>query len=85
MNIKILGPGCARCHALGKTVKEAVSDLKLDASVEEVKDMKQILAYNVMMVPGLVINEKLVLSGNVPSKAEIERLIMNAMAGEKKT
>ena len=84
MNIKILGTGCARCHALEKTVKEVVSSLKLDASIEEVKDMKQILAYHVMMTPGLVINEKLVLSGKMPSRAEVERLITNAMSNEAK-
>ena len=84
MNIKILGPGCARCHTLEKTVKEVVANLKLDARVEEVKDMKQIIEYNVMMTPGLVINEKVVLSGKVPNKAEVERLITNALAQENK-
>jgi len=84
MNIKVLGPGCARCHALEKTVKEVVSDLKLDARVEEIKDMKEILAYHVMMTPGLVIDEKVVLSGKVPDKAEVERIIINALAQENK-
>jgi small redox-active disulfide protein 2 len=85
MNIKILGTGCARCHQLEKTVQEVVTNLKLDARVEEVKDMKQILAYNVIMTPGLVINEKVVLSGKVPNKAEVERLITNALAQEEKS
>lgn len=85
MNIKILGTGCAKCHSLEKTVKEVVNELHLDATVEEVTDMKQILDYKILMTPGLVINEKVVLSGKVPNKAEVERLIMSAMAGEKKT
>jgi small redox-active disulfide protein 2 len=85
MNIKILGTGCAKCHALEKTVKEVLNDLKLDINVEEVKDMKQILNYKILMTPGLVINEKVVLSGKVPNKAEVERLIMSAIAGEEKT
>ncbi len=84
MNIKVLGPGCAKCVSLEKTVKEVVLALKLDITVEEVKDMKQIMQYPVLMTPGLVINGKVVLSGKVPSKAEVERLIMNALADEER-
>lgn len=82
MNIKVLGPGCAKCQLLEKTVKEVVNALKLDISVEEVKDLKKIMQYPILMTPGLVINEKVVLSGKVPSKAEVEQLIINAMAAE---
>jgi small redox-active disulfide protein 2 len=82
MNIKVLGPGCAKCQNLEKTVKEVVSALKLDISVEEVKDMKKIMQYPILSTPGLVINEKLVLSGKVPTRAEVEQLIMNALAVE---
>jgi small redox-active disulfide protein 2 len=82
MDIKVLGPGCAKCHSLEKTVKEVVSALKLDIKVEEVKDMKKIMQYPILMTPGLVINEKVVMSGKVPSKAEVERLIMNALEAE---
>lgn len=84
MNIKVLGPGCARCQMLEKTVKDVVSTLKIDAKVEEIKDMQKIMKYNILMTPGLVINEKVVLSGKVPSKAEVEQLIINAMAAEDK-
>jgi small redox-active disulfide protein 2 len=82
MNIKILGPGCARCQQLEKTVKEAVKELAIDATVEEVKDIKKFIDYNVMMTPGLVINEQVVSSGKVPSKAEVTQLIINALAKE---
>ena len=84
MNIKILGTGCAKCHSLEKIVKEVVAELHLDATVEEVKDMKQILDYKILMSPGLVINEKVVLSGKVPNKAEMERILKNAIASEEK-
>jgi small redox-active disulfide protein 2 len=84
MDIKVLGPGCAKCQSLEKTVKEVVSALKLDIKVEEVKDMKKIMQYPILMTPGLVINEKVVMSGKVPSKAEVERLIMNALDAEGK-
>jgi len=84
MDIKVLGPGCAKCQSLEKTVKEVVSALKLDIKVEEIKDMKKIMQYPILMTPGLVINEKVVMSGKVPSKAEVERLIMDALDAEDK-
>jgi len=82
MDIKVLGPGCAKCQSLEKTVKDVVSALKLDIKVEEIKDMKKIMQYPILMTPGLVINEKVVMSGKVPSKAEVERLIMDALDAE---
>ena len=82
MNIKILGPGCARCHQLEKTASEVVKELGIDATVEEVKDMSKIIAYNVLTTPGLVIDEQVVSFGKVPSKAEVTQLIINAMAKE---
>ena len=82
MNIKILGTGCARCHQLEKTAKEVVKELGIDVTVKEVKDFNEILAYNVLITPGLVINEQVVSSGKVPTKAEITQLIINAMSKE---
>jgi len=82
MNIKILGTGCARCHQLEKTVREAVKELGIDATVEEVKDIKKFIDYNVMMTPGLVINEQVVSSGKVPTKGEVTQLVINALDKE---
>jgi small redox-active disulfide protein 2 len=82
MNIKILGPGCARCQQLEKIVKEVVKELAIDATVEEVKDIKKFIDYNVMMTPGLVINEQVVSSGKTPTKVEVTQLIINALAKE---
>jgi small redox-active disulfide protein 2 len=84
MDIKILGPGCAKCQSLEKTVQEVVAALKLDVKVEEIKDMKKIMQYPILMTPGLVINGKVVMSGKVPTKAEVERCIMNALDAEGK-
>ena len=84
MNIKILGPGCARCRQLEITVKEVVKELKIDASVEDIKDIKQIMAYPILATPGLIIDEKLVLSGRVPSKAEVTQIISKAQAEKEK-
>lgn len=82
MDIKVLGPGCAKCHSLEKTVKEAVAALNIDVKIEEVKDMKEIMQYPILMTPGLVINGKVVMSGKVPSRAEVERYIKDALQAE---
>ena len=79
MNIKILGTGCTKCLTMGKIVKEVVAELKIDADIEDVKDLKKILEYPILTTPGLVIDEKVVVSGQVPNKKEIEKLILTAM------
>ena len=80
MEIKILGPGCARCDQLKKTTRQVVEELGIDASVEEVKDIKKIMDYPILTTPGLVVDGELVCSGKVPDKAEVTRLIVNALA-----
>jgi small redox-active disulfide protein 2 len=85
MNIKILGTGCARCHQLEKTTREVVKELGIDATVEAVNDMRQIMTYNILTTPGLVIDEQVVSSGKVPSKAEVNQLIINSLAKEEQT
>ena len=80
MNIKVLGPGCSRCHELERLTKEVVKELAIDASVEEIKDMKKIMQYPILTTPGLVIDENLVCSGRVPTKAEVTSYITTALA-----
>ena len=85
MNIKILGPGCARCHQVGQAAKEVVKELGIDASIEEVKDIRKIMEYRILTAPGLVLNEELVCSGRVPTKAEVTRFIINALDKEERS
>jgi small redox-active disulfide protein 2 len=82
MIIKILGTGCARCKQLEKTAREVVRELSIDATIEEVKDIKKIMEYPILTAPGLVIDEKLVCSGRVPTKAEVTTFITTALAKE---
>jgi small redox-active disulfide protein 2 len=82
MNIKILGPGCARCHQLGKTTREAVKELGIDAEIEEVKDINKIMEYPILTTPGLVIDGQLVCAGRIPAKTELTQLIANALTKE---
>jgi small redox-active disulfide protein 2 len=79
MNIKILGTGCARCHALEKAVHEAVQELQVDATVEYVKDIKDILEYPILTTPGLVIDEKVVSSGKALSKDDVSKFITDVL------
>ena len=82
MKIKVLGPGCARCHQLEQTTREVVKELGINAEIEDVKDVKKIMEYPILTTPGLVIDEKLVCSGRVPSKSEVTTFINTALAKE---
>jgi len=82
MKIKVLGPGCARCHQLEQTTREVVKELGIDAEIEDVKDVKKIMEYPILTTPGLVIDETLVCSGRVPSKSEVTTFITTSIASE---
>ena len=79
MEIKVLGTGCARCMSLEKITRKAVEELNLEATVEKVEDIQKIMEYAVMRTPALVIDEKVVLSGQVPKVVEIKDLLTNNM------
>lgn len=81
MNIKILGSGCANCHTLERLTREALADLGMDADVSAVTDYPSIVGYGVMSTPALVIDETVVLSGRVPTKAQVAELLTTAAAG----
>jgi len=75
MEIKVLGTGCANCKTLEKLVYNAVAELDLPADIQKVEDIQKIMSYGIMRTPGLVINNKVVLSGRVPSLKEIKEII----------
>lgn len=75
LSIKVLGAGCASCHTLLETTKEAVANMGLGVEVEYVTDMTKIAGYGVMSVPALVVNEKVVTMGKVLKANEVETLL----------
>ena len=75
MEIKVLGTGCARCKTLESATRQAISELNLNASVEKVEDIQKIMEYGIMRTPGLVINGKVVLSGQLPKINELKNLL----------
>lgn len=75
MIIKILGSGCANCVNLERVTREAVSDLGIDAQIEKVTDYGAIAGYGIMSTPGLVVDEKVLLAGRVPTAAKVRELL----------
>jgi small redox-active disulfide protein 2 len=73
LTVKILGSGCANCKKLEAVAREAASAANLPADFIKVTDMQQIMAYDLLSTPGLVINGKLVSSGRIPTQAEVQK------------
>jgi small redox-active disulfide protein 2 len=75
MEIKVLGSGCANCKRLEAATAQVVSTLGLEATVDKVTDYAQIASFGVMQTPALVVDGTVVLSGRVPTKDELRRLM----------
>lgn len=71
LTVKILGSGCANCRKLEAVAREAATGAGIAAEFIKVTDMTQMLAYDLMSSPGLVVNEKLVCSGRIPTRDEV--------------
>lgn len=82
LTIKVLGSGCANCKRLEQITQKAVKSMAVNAEVIKVTDYQEILEYNILKTPGLVINEKVVSSGRIPTEAEIITFMANALEQE---
>jgi small redox-active disulfide protein 2 len=80
MEIKVLGPGCSNCKRLYAEAEKAIALSGQTATITKVEAMEDIMAYGLLRTPGLVIDEKVVASGRIPSAAEIVTMIMNVLA-----
>lgn len=77
--IKVLGSGCANCKRLEQVAHQVVTDMNIEAEIIKVTDYAEIMTYNIMSTPGLVINEKLVSTGRIPTPVEITTWLKSAV------
>ena len=73
--IKILGTGCPKCQSMTGVVKDVVSENNIEATIEKVEDIMEIMKYNVMTTPALVIDDVITIKGRIPSKDEVLALL----------
>lgn len=75
MIIKILGTGCSKCKKLEANTKEAVKELGIEATIEKVENVQEIMAYGIMSTPALVVDEQIKVVGRVPSVDDIKKYL----------
>jgi small redox-active disulfide protein 2 len=75
MEIKIFGTGCSKCKTLEEVTRKVVKDNGIDANITKVEDIVEIMKYNIMNTPALVVNEKVVSKGRIPSIEEIKQFL----------
>ncbi|NIJ45081.1 small redox-active disulfide protein 2 [Wenyingzhuangia heitensis] len=73
--IKILGTGCAKCQSMTKVVKEVVDENNIEATIDKIEDLMEIMEYNVMSTPALVIDDVITIKGRIPTKDEVLTLL----------
>jgi small redox-active disulfide protein 2 len=82
ITVKVLGPGCANCRAVEAAAREAVASLSMQADIIKVQNRDDINQYRILSTPGLVINEKVVCAGRIPSVAEVTTWLADAAMQE---
>ena len=75
MNTQVLGTGCPKCKSLEKATREVVDQNKIDATITKVEDIVEIMKFNIMTTPALVVDGKVVVKGRVPSNEELKQIL----------
>ena len=75
MLIKVLGTGCAKCKKLAANVEAAALELGIDATIEKVEDLQQIMEYGVMSTPALIVDDEIKFMGKVPKVADLKKYL----------
>ncbi|MFW6069271.1 MAG: thioredoxin family protein [Chloroflexota bacterium] len=79
LEIKVLGPGCPNCAKVEDVAKRVVANLGIEAQIVKITDTMEIMNYNVLPTPGLVINDKLFAAGRIPSATEVTSWVTSAL------
>ena len=79
LSIKVLGPGCANCVKVAQVAQQAVRTLGVEAEVEKITEIQEITKYRLLATPALVINERLVCAGRIPTAGEVTTWLTNAL------
>lgn len=79
LSIKILGSGCSNCKRVEQITRKVLTEMSLEANVTKVTDYNDIMSYNILSTPGLVINEMVVCAGRIPTMAEVNTWVVNAL------
>ena len=79
LSIKVLGPGCDNCQKVEALAKQAVTNLGVEATIVKIIDRAEYPKYGLLYTPGLVINEKLVCGGRIPTEAEVMTWVASAL------
>lgn len=75
MEIKVLGPGCAKCKATYNVIEKVLKENHIDAKLTKVDDIMEMMNYNIMTTPAVVIDEVVRMKGQVPTESEIKKLL----------
>jgi len=79
LTIKILGSGCANCKRVEQIANKVVAEMALEAEIIKVTNYADIMAYNIVSTPGVVVNERIVCSGRIHTQAEVTTWLVSAL------
>lgn len=75
MEIKVFGPGCAKCKSTYNAIEKVIRENNLDVKLVKIDDIEQIMNYNIMTTPAVVVDEEVKIKGHVPSESEVRKLL----------
>lgn len=75
MEIKVLGPGCAKCKATFRAIEKSIEKHNLDVTLRKVEDIVEIMNYNILATPAVVVDGVVKIKGHVPSESEVKQLL----------
>lgn len=75
MEVKVLGPGCAKCKTTFQVIEEVIKENNLDVKLTKVDDIMEMMSYNIMTTPAVVVDGEVKMKGQVPSESDVKRLL----------